>query len=276
MNKSLAVFRIIMWSFIAFFSILIIIFIAMGWLDDFYLGGYGKNMKVISEKNYNVNEIDNINIKWFSDSVYISSYEGDKIIVTEKSNREPNDEDLLNISKNDGTLTLEQKRHINFFNIFNFRTLVREIKLPVKLYKQITVDFTSGKLEMNDVKTSTLNLRMTSGKSIVNDVETDKLLVDITSGSANLNGKFMDIKALETSGSTNIESDVAPSKLSVNVTSGSANITIPDNDGFILGTHKTSGSFRTDFDTDDFGKYKKGTREYLIRMTSGSVKLLKK
>lgn len=271
--KSNAVVRIVLWSLIA--TTLIGLLIGFMFNNDFKFS-FDTNLKVIKTTEVDASNIDSINLKGLSNEFSVKSYEGNKIVVTEKANRDLDNDELLKINHDDNTLTLEQRFHIDFFNIFDIRIIKYEIQIPNKLYKQITAKITSGKLEMNNINSKTLNLKMTSGKSDLDNVNSNKVLIDITSGKAILNGKFLEIKAVMTSGSIDIDSDIAPNKMIIGITSGNANITIPDNDGFILSEHKTSGSINTDFNLNDFGKYKNGLREYSVKLTSGSFHLLKK
>jgi lia operon protein LiaG len=143
------------------------------------------------------------------------------------------------------------------------------------LYNRIKTNFTSGDLQMDDVKMKYFDLKMTSGKTDVNNTTSDTLDIDITSGNIDIKGVFNDINAYATSGSMKIKTAVAPASLLINITSGNASVTIPDNEGFILCENKTSGFFHSDFKLDDYNTYKNGQNKYKIKITSGRVNLFK-
>ncbi len=79
-----------------------------------------------------------------------------------------------------------------------------------------------------------------------------------------------------TSGSIDLDNAISPDNIRVNVVSGRVILTIPDNDGFIIGEKVTSGSFKTDFSVDEFNRYGDGTRSYSFKITSGRAELRKK
>jgi lia operon protein LiaG len=239
--------------------------------------GDRSNLKTIRTTKIEIDEITNLDLSYTYGSVYISSYEGNEIIIEEKSNKNVNNDELFKIEQNNETLYLKQPTSINIFNFFGFinKKMVRYIKLPTKVYNQIKTNFTSGNFNVENIDANTFDMKMTSGKMNISDINSKELDVDITSGNVDIIGSFEDISAYATSGNIDIKSDAAPSKLLIDITSGNASVTIPDNDGFILSKNKTSGSFHSDFRLDDYNTYKNGQNKYKIKMTSGRINLLR-
>jgi lia operon protein LiaG len=241
-------------------------------------GGNTHNTKTVRKMEIEVNDISNLDIEWTYGNVYISSYDGDKVIIDERSNKDVDKDELFVINEEDGTLYLKQEHNFNFFNLFGSinKRLVRYIKLPIKLYDEIKTEYTSGNLEVNDIQTKAFDFKMTSGNADIADVTSQSLKIDLTSGNIEAEGFFKNIKAYATSGNMEISSNIAPSSLLVDITSGNASISIPDNEGFTLSKDKTSGIFRSDFKLDDYNEYKNGGNKYKVKMTSGMVSLLKR
>lgn len=282
--KSSAIIKIIIWSCVAlFFTAMltcIVVFDNFGDLKNsftFHIGSSEKYAKTKRITEIDASSIDSLNINWTYGSVYLIPYDGNKIIITEKATGGIYKNELLKINQDNNVLNLEQKSDFSFFNIFSFgiRSVVREIKIPDKEYKEIYVHYTSGRLEMSNVKTDIFNCRMTSGSTNAEKAAINSLITNITSGNINIEGSIKKIDIKETSGITSVASAIVPSKLNVNITSGTATISIPDNDGFIVGKDITSGSFSSGFKLDRFGRYKNGSREYSVKITSGSVHLNK-
>lgn len=270
--KNNTAFKITTWSAVGI--IFTIIFLMISFVEDFSFSIFydDTDLKSINKVEWNIDNIDNINIDWIYGSLYVSSYEGDKIIIDERSSKD-NKDGLLNIKQDGNTLNLTQKKGgtFYFFN-FGFNRIATYIKMPVKQYAILKAKIISGKFEATGIKADLIDLKLTSGKGELNGITSD-LKVNMTSGHIDISGLFNKIDANATSGYIKIESDTAPDDLKVNLTSGSAVISLPENDGFIVGVSKTSGSFRSDFDLDEFNIYKNGTRKYNVKMTSGMVKL---
>ena len=281
--KSAAIFKIIVWSLVTVFLIGFLITIAVsgagfgGMPFSIDLSRIGGEVELVREQEFSADDIESLYLKWASASVYITPTDGDKIIVTEKASGNITEDELLQISERDGTLFMEQGTQRRRFFVFNFgRRVVNEIRLPEKDYNKIITRLTSGKIEMNDLVFETVDAEMTSGLLDFRGLSSENIIIDITSGKAEISGSFSDINAKMTSGLLDIETDTAPENLRVDLTSGKGIVTIPDNEGFIVGVNKTSGVFSTNFNLDEFNRYGTGDRQYSIKMTSGKVELLKK
>jgi DUF4097 and DUF4098 domain-containing protein YvlB len=278
--RSGAILRIVIWSFVAIF--LITMFVTFVIFDNYENGfifhiGEGEKVKEAKKTVMPAEDIDILNIKWTYGTVNIIPYDGSDIVITEKVSGNVYEDELFNIDQEGSTLNLIQENSFSFLNIFNwgFKSITREIKVPSKTYKEIITNHTSGKLEMDNINVDELNCKMTSGSLKATNLIINDLTTNITSGTIDIDGAVSNIDIKETSGITNVETSVVPSKLKVNITSGGVTVSIPDNSGFIVGKHITSGSFNSEFDLDEFDRYKDGSLEYSVRITSGFVRLNK-
>lgn len=277
--KAAAVFKIVIWSLIA--VVLIGTFVAMVNTSSFSLPFFNlsrldQNVHVIREQRFPSESIDSIDIKWTSGSMYILPTDGNSIIVTEKSNRELSEKELLQISIKNGRLTMDQGEMDRRFFLFSIgEIIVTEIRLPEKQYNEIKTKMTSGKLEMDGLDAKTILAEMTSGLINFSSLTAENLIIDMTSGKVDVAGTFDDIYVDSTSGVVNIKNEQAPTAMLIKMSSGKATVTIPDNTGFSIAKKLTSGVFRSDFDIDDFGRYKDGGYKYRVTMTSGVFELKK-
>lgn len=278
-NKSILIFRIILWSVAALIltGMLVTFITARGFWGNFNskISWNNKELDTLKENNFDSYDIENINLDWIYGNVYIYPTNEDNISIIEKSSIK---EEQLKITINGKTLNMKQQKRKRFFPFFNFgyNQYVIEVMLPEKQYNEIKLKGTSGKLDMNGILANAFDLKITSGKINISKIKGENLIVNATSGQINIAGEFEDINIDITSGSLKLDSNNAPSKMRIDMTSGNSKIAIPENDGFTLYESKTSGSFKTDFEIDDFGVYKNGENKYSFKMTSGSIKLLKK
>jgi len=278
--KTAAVVKIVIWSVVAL--LLLGLFLSIHYTDKSKIfsivSGWSEgDLEVLRVQSFPVENIDSIDLKWSSGTFIISPTDGNQIIVTEKANRELTEGEMLQISVDNGKIRMEQGTQISRIFIFSFGyNQVNEIRLPEKQYRELKARMSSGKLIIDKLDCNRVDIGLTSGLVEMSAVNASDLLLDMTSGKADLEGSFDDLYVDSTSGSIYIKSEQAPSAMFIDITSGKAVITIPENEGFVVGKRITSGVFRSDFAIDDFGRYKDGENRYRINMTSGVVELKRK
>ncbi|MBP5661297.1 MAG: DUF4097 family beta strand repeat protein [Lachnospiraceae bacterium] len=179
------------------------------------------------------------------------------------------DQDVVNVDESNGTLSFTRKEidkgffKINFFN-FDFESTKTVITLPKDFEGPVKAHATSGSIDINDLKNSSLDVKTSSGSSRVDNIEkTDEVSIISSSGSIKVNGitstgdvtiisssgsnkassvKCKDFSSVATSGSVTAE-DIECDNLSTKSSSGSvkvANATVRNN----LETGASSGSVR--------------------------------
>ncbi len=274
MSKS--IFKIVIWSIVALVSISMMVLLSTAdGFDDIFDENY-HDLRVLRTTDIDLSSIKDVEANLTYGNLNLYSYDGDKIVIIEKYNRDLDEDELLDINQDDDSLSIKQPFHFEFFDIFGSinKRVVIDVKIPDTIYNEIKLKATSGNIKVENVNADRFNVKITSGNIDASDVNADDLNVNMTSGNANFDGTFPIVKTDITSGNIRLNTDVAPSNLSVDVTSGDVSITIPDNEGFTLSEKKTSGTFRSDFKLDDFNVYRNGKNKYKIKMTSGTVKLL--
>lgn len=285
--KKLAFFKIISWSLLAFvlISILVVTNVRGDVFENISIFRIEFNnftnesqMEILRVDTFTAEDIDNLEIGWTSGTFRILATDGDEIVITQKSNKTLNEDELLQIVEEGNVLKINQgKTRTNFvlFGIGSTRT-INEIKLPNKKYDAIITNFKSGRLEVENLNVETFKNTMTSGRVSATSFIADDLILEATSGGIDLTGEFQNMDIQATSGSIKVENTISPDKIDVDLTSGKVVLKIPENNGFRLSQNKTSGRISTDFEIDDFGNYKNGEAEYRVRVVSGKVELLRK
>jgi len=285
--KFFVIFKVAIWGTIAIFLTLVLVSFAT---EQSTRGRFGlKYIKdlfsreceaeIVRKQEVPPDNAQVIKIEWGYGDVSVSPTDGNNFVVVEKAAGKWQKSDLFEITNANGTLSLKQggsgRNFVTFFNLRK-RCLKREISIPRSFKGKVYVKFSSGNFEIAGIEAESLELRMTSGVVKAEALKSGVLLIDMTSGILDMSGAFSEINAKCTSGIMKIQADEAPSKMIFDITSGTASISIPENEGFTLSQSKTSGSLKCEFEVDEFGKYKNGSNQYAIKVTSGSAKLLRK
>lgn len=304
MNKGIAIFKII-----ASLILIIVCLAILGSLIsgnfrplNFIIYGNDKNYSSSNEENISIDDINNINMNFGSEKVLISTTTSDEIRLVQSSTAPLDSDDLITISKDGNSLTLNKPINVSRFNIMNFRREKIELYIPEKYTESLDISLSSGSLSINNLKLKNLNvtlssgstqiekidaenikLKLSSGNFVGNDITSSNISTNISSGNLKVSGDFSNITTETSSGNTNISSKTAPNSLNSEVTSGKTEIAIPDNDGFNLQYRKSSGSINSDFSLNGFDKanksgnvkYKNGGNSYNLSVSSGTLKLKK-
>lgn len=282
MNKT----RIILWLIVAIVLTILLIGLLISKVK--LVNIFSKeNENMVYEDEFDVSNINTINLDWTSGGINIYKHDSNKIKVVQKSRYELTEEELVNINFKDETISIKEgKKKIGFFFLgFGSKSTNLDVYLPDKEFEEVSVKLSSGKanlekiksnkinmkvssgridiskiisqniktnvssgsIHMNDVKTSFLDCEVTSGKIEMNSLYTDILNASVKSGKINIDGsvKQMDLKT--TSGKIVVGNNVLPERLDAKVTSGSVDIAIPENEGFEVSYSLSSGSFKSDF-----------------------------
>lgn len=275
--------RIIIWSVVGLLSAAILISaIAAGSFSEVISRAFDWNessMEIVKERSFDSKGVENINVEWIDGDISIYPGDGnrDEIKIIEKK-RGRIKEEVLDVTIKNQTLYIKQKNRKRIFTIVDFgiNNTARDIILPEKLYEEIRIKGTSGKLTIENLNANQYDIKLTSGKIEAHHINGKDLTTELTSGSMAIAGSFETLDADVTSGSIDLDLNRAPSKMMVKLTSGKAVISIPENQGFTLFETKASGPFKNEFQVDDFGVYKNGENKYSIKIASGLVRLLKK
>ncbi len=276
------IIRIIIWSVVGLMSVVILVSaITLGSLSEVISRIFewdGNSTEIVKERSFDSKDINNINIEWIDGTINIYPGTDDEIKIIEMKSGGLKEEEILDVSIKNQTLYIKQdyRKKIFTFIDFEINNTERDIILPEKLYEEISIKGTSGKLNIEDLEAKQFNFKLTSGKIETNNINGEELTTELTSGNMNIVGSFDSLAAEVVSGTIVLDLNMAPSKMTIKLTSGNAIISIPENEGFTLLENKASGRLQNEFQVDDFGVYKNGENKYSIKLTSGLVKLLKK
>jgi len=244
-------------------------------------------------------EITELNLNWISGTANISFYDGDSISISESSDKTLSEEEKLHYFFDGSTLNIQFcKSNINLNSNLN-KDLTVLIPKSTHL-TEFSANTSAVIMTLSEIVADEVNLNIASGAvtgSFAGDINElsinsasgvlelkgtviDDLSMNSSSGTRSISAAYIktaDVRA--TSGKTTLNSTGnAIDKLDLKQTSGSAIISIPENDGFTVNYSATSGSFNSDFEMTGGKKVKKygnGSRVYDIKITSGSVNILK-
>lgn len=306
MEKKGAKIKLIIWSIVlVLISIMLIDIVVYGNFNGSFFGLMNEGeYKVIFDQTMDISEINNLQVKGKSGTINIYKTAEPDIRVIQKGYEKTNEDQKVRISTSADTLYIEQGRSKIRFFYFGFgpEDMLIEIYLPEKEFNKISVECLSGKItsenlvcndiylklssgdiRINDITSENADLNVTSGNMYIEGLNTTNLKAKTTSGKMDVTGELRNLELGLTSGTILVNSSIMPDNIDCRITSGKSVITIPENDGFDLECHKTSGSFNTDFDIlsnfnsdsdrNVMGKYKDGGSKVYFKITSGTIKL---
>ena len=225
---------------------------------------YGDDFDNDFEENntYHVSDasINSIDIDWISGRVTVIPYDGDDIVIREKSKGKIDEENCLRYRISGDTLEINyfrQTAEFNFTGSINYSKQL-EIKVPRALAKSLD--------ELNfDAVSADLNIR---------DLHIASLDVDTTSG--NLLGKNIEAKYVNmgtVSGYMKVTYTSCPKELNMDSTSGDCTISLPKGSSVTAELDSVSGDFSSEFSTryeeEDVYIIGSGECEFSVSTVSG-------
>ena len=196
-------------------------------------------------------KVKNLDIDWVSGAVRIVYYDGNSILIDEKSEKKISDDMQLRWWLDGDTLRIRYaKNGYRTFHLFSSQKKELILTLPEEIVlNDVTIDATSGVLDIPALKAETLSLDVTSG--------------DITAAAA-----ASDVTIGATSGNISFTAEKDAEKISASVTSGNIAITAENVDQ--LDAETTSG--RIDAAAREVGKLKASCTSGGIAVKTGSVR----
>lgn len=308
MEKKGAKAQLIVWSIVLVIICLIIVdLIINGNFNGSFFGLINEGEYVILvDETIDVSTVSNLQVKMRSGTINIYKTEDKDVRVVQKGYEKTREEEKVQINNSGNTLSVSQGRgKVRFFYFgFGLEDMLIEIYLPEKEFDRISAECTSGKivvenfackevylklssgeLRVDELKTESAEFKMTSGDMYIDNVSTSKLTAKTSSGRMDIKGAIKNIDLDLTSGDIDVKTSIMPETIKAQVTSGETFISIPENDGFDINCHKTSGEFKTDFNITTtlgsnnnrniVGKYKDGGSKIDLKVTSGTIRLEK-
>lgn len=215
------------------------------------------------EKNtYHVSDasINSIDIDWISGRVTVIPYDGDDIVIREKSKGKIDEENCLRYRISGDTLEINyflQTAEFNFTGSINYSKQL-EIKVPRALAKsldELNFDAVSADLNIRDLHIASLDVDTTSGNLLGKNIEAKYVNMGTVSG---------DMKVTYTS---------CPKELNMDSTSGDCTISLPKGSSVTAELDSVSGDFSSEFSTryeeEDVYIIGSGECEFSVSTVSG-------
>lgn len=225
---------------------------------------YGDDFDNDFEENntYHVSDasINSIDIDWISGRVTVIPYDGDDIVIREKSKGKIDEENCLRYRISGDTLEINyfrQTAEFNFTGSINYSKQL-EIKVPRALAKsldELNFDAVSADLNIRDLHIASLDVDTTSGNLLGKNIEAKYVNMGTVSG---------DMKVTYTS---------CPKELNMDSTSGDCTISLPKGSSVTAELDSVSGDFSSEFSTryeeDDVYIIGSGECEFSVSTVSG-------
>lgn len=307
--KAAIIIRIVCWSLLALALAQFMVYGIVSGGGIFSLSFFGyvdrSDFKEVHSKDVAMDGAATVTIRWPLGNVRVVPSDEGFVSVTQKSNDKFDGRDEARVSMNGSELTIDCAPRFRF-SLFGWGSPPSdlEIALPasfsgaMRLYStsgddvingewdlsELTVESTSGNVQINALSATQVNLRITSGGLSATDISGQTLSCRVTSGNMSVAGEFSSvatdqtsggiemsgikaqsfdakttsgrltvrgeiaaINAKATSGSMSFDTSVPLEGLSLKLTSGNISVAMPDSDGFTLDVKRTSGNVDTDF-----------------------------
>lgn len=288
--KTSAIIRIITWSIVAIFLIVILVNVINGdEIIGFNIGFSGYNYDnsskylvadgVVSAKN-----IENIDIDWISGKIKVVEHDGDTIEFYEEGSSNLDEDDKMRYLVEDGNLKIKFKNSRKFMAFSLFKSLNKTLilKVPSSINDELNsfvIDTVSSPVEIENLTSNNVSIEVVSGKVDLKNIKSEVLNVETVSGSADISGNidFIDFEAV--SGKVIMDLENCPKEIKAETVSGSINIYIPENDGFTANYDSVSGRLKCDFEVKMSKKeaiYKNGKSNFEFETVSGGININRK
>ena len=229
--------------------------------------------------------LNTIKVNWVAGEVTVIPHDGNDIQIEEYAQRDLKDNERMRVTINGATLNIEFRGKGSFRGNMPRKNL--EVLVPRTLSENLTnltVNSTSGSINVDDFKADSINLtsvsatikasgitansvdfNTTSGSITASAIRAGKLetgsvsgglnLSDIfattlnssgTSGGAVISGEFDKIEVSTVSGGTVIKSATVPEKVNVSSVSGGIELHIPNTDNITVSHSAVSGKFSSE------------------------------
>lgn len=171
-----------------------------------------------------VSDIDSITVDWVAGSVDITPYDGDEIYFVEYARRSLDENEVLQYTINNKTLTIKYREKQNFSLWDKMPEKKLELLIPYTLAESLldfNVDSVSGAINAEGIRTDNLMLATTSGTINATGLNADSMRLDTTSGAIRLSDIETNSLTLDTISGGILMRGVTAYKINANSTSGS-------------------------------------------------------
>ncbi len=159
------------------------------------------------------------------------------------------------------------------FETVNLKSVSGTMKGKNLQAKSLNARSTSGDIDVNGA-IETISFSNTSGRIQGEALQTKSLDAGSISGDIDVSGAFETINLKSVSGDPKISCSQTPKTITAATTSGNVVLNLPQNDGFALSFHSTSGKLKSDFALQQNGEdhiYKNDGNKITVNTTSGDL-----
>lgn len=207
-----------------------------------------------------VGSIKEIEVNWKSGDIILNEYDGDKIKIEEKSEKELNDNERLKYLSKNGKLIVRYDEYIN--NEKNTTMINKELTIYIPKTNRHLI---------NEVKVNTINSDI---KVYTNNV--DVIKVDSINGNIDISGRYKNMEVDNASGNVGVNLLNSPKTIGINILNGNLRLKIPENKGFLVENDIKNGNFECEFPLTmkgNYAIYKKAKMNIMISTINGDVNI---
>lgn len=254
----------------------------MFFTNDDYLGPQSNRMiKINQYETYDLNSINDIDIKAVSSEIKLIPVSGDNInIKFYGSSTKKNAPKLVTKEIND-KLLIEIIHPTLFFNIGSLKDTQLDIEIPSKYHGELEIDTVSGDIFFKEFELKKLDIDLISGNIEGELFTSNNIYLESVSGDINLN-QFMGALTTNTiSGDVTLNYQKLNEDLDIETISGDVKIYLPINSDFYLDYETISGNINNQFainvDSSDRnglqGKVGSGISDIDVDTVSGNLNI---
>lgn len=306
MDRNLKLLLIALWTIIAVFLFGVLVYNIISdkkGENMFSIFNKADTKKIQKQENSSAIDIKKISINCMSEDIYVFSTDEADVKVIEKSNRNLNENQKFQVSKQGDTLEIKQPSTITF-NIFgiNFARKL-EVYIPKKYTEALEVDSSSGNVTIEDdftlnsinikqhsgnflsngiIKAEDIELKGSSGSINAAGISSNNWRCELTSGNMVLNNVSGSGYAKCTSGDINITFTRLGDLEDIQGSSGDINIYVPVEENFSFEGSCSSGEINSDFSLSYKNKNHEASlkgnnsdKKITAKVSSGDINLLK-
>ena len=209
-----------------------------------FIGGWASlsgPYEVVGTYNVGTSGVSSVEVDWVAGEIVLRPHDGNDIQITEFAQRELQEHERLSYGISDGTLSIWFAEH-NIVSTKRMPLKRLEVLIPRGLsgsLDRLSVDSTSGAIDIDGFVADSLSADSTSGAVSVSNTTARELELDSTSGAVAVTSVHAEEIEIDTSSGSIRVSDTTALNIDLDTTSGSINVS-----GVFKNVHlnSTSGS----------------------------------
>ena len=212
-------------------------------------------------------EFENITVSTNAAHVYIQP--GSKLTV----NGTDLSDGKLSCTEHDNTLEINYNTNINLLSDFISDTEII-ITVPEKIYKNISYTAAAGDVELSDISSESLKMKLSAGDFTLENCNADNMNFTVSAGSLNAeNCVSRDFSLIQSAGDTQLDNFTINGNANVKISAGSLEMNLDgSSDDFSYDVTKSAGSIEIDGESD-IPSNSSAQKQFVIKVSAGDCEI---